>query len=106
MDNSSSERPYKKWSFVEKDLDQDQWYIRLDGGKYHGVVFNYTSIKMITEDETLTFDYEIRDYYDDDPHGKPEFNAVVGEILKYVLEDAIDKKDFVIGEKDDKKIIS
>ena len=33
-----------------------------------------------------------RDYYDDDPHGKPEFNAVVGEILKYVLEDAIDKR--------------
>ncbi|MBI33558.1 MAG: hypothetical protein CMD98_06800 [Gammaproteobacteria bacterium] len=100
MVSNGSERPFVSWSFVERDLDQDQWYIRLDGGKYSGVVFNYTSIKLLPEDESMSFDYDVKDWLEEDPHGTPEFNKVVGNILKHVLDDAMDKQDFVLGERD------
>jgi hypothetical protein len=93
------ENLYDAWSFVEKDLDQDQWYVGLTGGKYDGVVYNYEDIKMLPDEETLTFDYTVIEFCDDDPEGKPEFNGVVGEILTLVLEDAIQAKDYVIGDK-------
>ena len=97
---NKEENLYESWSFVEKDLDQDQWYIRLVGGKYDGVVYTYDSIKLLPDDESLSFDYYVIEFYDDDPHGKPEFNRVVGDILKLVLEDAMKTKDYVIGERD------
>lgn len=93
------EKDYDSWSFVEKDLDQEKWYIRLEGGKYHGVVYTYNSIKLIEEDESISFDYEVIDYLDEDPHGTPRFNACVGEILKLVLDDAMKTGDYIIGNK-------
>jgi len=93
------ENLYDSWSFVEKDLDQDQWYIKIKGGKYHGVVYNYEKIKLLPDDEALTFDYDIIDFPMEDPYGKPEFNGVVGEILKLVLDDAMEAQDYVIGER-------
>jgi len=98
----TTEKLYDKWSFVEKDLDQDQWYIKLEGGKYHGVVFTYSSIKLDVDTESMGFDYEVIDWLDDDPHGEPEFNSVAGELLKLILDDAFKAHDYVIGNKDER----
>jgi hypothetical protein len=94
-----AEKDYDKWTFVEKDLDQDQWYIKLDGGLYHGVVYSYDGIKLNESDESISFDYEVVDYLDEDPHGTQRFNNCVGEILKLVLDDAMEAGDYVIGDK-------
>jgi len=93
------ENAYDSWSFVERQWNQDHWYIRLEGGKYHGVVFKYDSIKLNETTESIDFDYDVVDYLDEDPHGKREFNMVVGDLLKHVLDDAFKHDDFVIGSK-------
>lgn len=98
----NTEKDYYKWSFVEKDLDQDQWYIKLEGGFYSGVVYSYDSIKLNEDDESISFDYDVVDYLDDDPHGSIRFNKCIGEILKLVLEDAMKAGDYVIGDKDER----
>ena len=87
---------FDKWSFVEKDLDQDSWYIRLTGGKFHGVVYKYERIKLDPDTESINFDYEIEDYQNiEDPHGTDDFNIAAGKILRSVLDDAFERKDFV-----------
>ena len=92
--------PFRKWSFVDKnDLDNEHWYVRLDGGEFHGVIYRYESIKLNETTESINFDYEIVDYLGDDPHGKPEFNQAAGDILKSILDDAMEKQDYIIGPK-------
>lgn len=97
-----AEKDYDKWSFVEKDLDQEQWFIKLEGGLYHGVVYSYDAIKLNEDNESISFDYDVVDYLDEDPHGTPRFNECVGEILKLVLDDAMKAGDYVIGKKDER----
>lgn len=94
------EKAFDKWSFVEKDMDQDHWYVKLEGGKYHGVVYKYEAIKLNETTESINFDYEIEDYLDDDPHGHHDFNVAAGEILRSILDDAMEKEDYVVGSKD------
>ena len=92
--------PFKKWSFVDKnDLDNEHWYVRLDGGEYHGVIYRYTDVKLNDTTKSINFDYEIVDYPMDDPHGDPKFNAALGDILKSILDDAFEKQDYVLGPK-------
>lgn len=90
---------YDKWSFVEKDSDQEHWFIKLSGGKYHGVVYKYDKIQLIDETESINFDYEVVDWLDNNPEGVNEFNELVGNILKHVLEDALKHDDYIVGEK-------
>lgn len=94
---TQKEKLYDSWSFVEKDLDQKHWFIKLEGGKYHGVVYKYESIKLNDSNESIDFDYEISDWLDEDPTGIHEFNMIAGEVLKLVLDDAFEAGDFVIG---------
>lgn len=89
---------YDKWAFVEKGIDQEHWFIQLTGGDYDGVVYRYTDVKLLPDSESISFDYEIVEYLDEDPKGQVEFNEAVGEILKHVLHDAMAAKDYVIGE--------
>jgi|TARA_B110000438_G_C15820610_1_gene654260 hypothetical protein len=92
--------PFKKWSFVDKnDLDNEHWYVRLDGGEYHGVIYRYMEIKLNETTKSINFDYEIVDYPFDDPHGDPAFNQAAGDILKSILDDAVDKQDYILGPK-------
>ena len=94
--------PFRKWSFVDKlGIEDEHWYVRLDGGDFHGVTYRYESIKLNAETESINFDYEIVDYPNlDDPHGNPEFNAAAGDILKSILDDAMEKQDYILGPKD------
>jgi hypothetical protein len=94
------EKLYDSWTFTEKDLDQDQWYVQLKGGKHDGVVYCYNSIKLLPDDESMSFDYDVVDYLYENPHGSREFNEAVGQILLKILEDATAAKDYVIGERD------
>jgi hypothetical protein len=93
-----SEKDYNNWSFVEKDFDQKHWYIRLEGGFYHGVVYKYESINLNDETESIDFDYEIIDWLDEDPHGETRFNRMAGDILQLVLKDAFEAEDYIIGD--------
>jgi hypothetical protein len=99
-----SEKSFNEWSFVEKGFDQEHWYIKLSGGIYHGVVYKYESIKLNETTESIDYDYEIIDYLGDDPHGEPGFNRASGEILRSILDDAMDKQDFIVGDKDGRAI--
>jgi hypothetical protein len=88
---------YDKWAFVEKDLDQKHWFIKLTGGDYGGVIYRYTDVKLLPDSESISFDYEIVEHYGDDPKGQVEFNTAVGDILKCVLHDAMEAQDYVLG---------
>ena len=49
--------PFKKWSFVDKnDLDNEHWYVRLEGGEFHGVIYRYMEIKLNETTESINFD--------------------------------------------------
>ncbi|MAC70946.1 MAG: hypothetical protein CMP84_12160 [Gammaproteobacteria bacterium] len=94
------EVPFKKWTFVDKnDLDNEHWYVRLEGGKFHDVIYRYMEIKLNETTKSINFDYEIVDYPFDDPHGETEFNEAAGDILKSILDDAMEKQDYVLGKK-------
>jgi hypothetical protein len=88
---------FDKWAFVEKHIDQEQWYIKLTGGMFDGIVYKYTDVKMHPDDESISFDYVVEDC-DNDPTGTDDFNQAVGDILKHVIFDAIDARDYAIGE--------
>jgi hypothetical protein len=90
---------YDTWSFVEKDIDQEHWFIRLKGGRYDGVVYRYTEIKLKPEIESISFDYEVTEHGEDNPHGDNDFNRLLGEILIQVLDDAMEAKDYILGDK-------
>jgi hypothetical protein len=97
------EIPFKKWTFVDKqDLDTDHWYIRLDGGLYHNVIFRFMKVSLNMDAKSIDFDYEVVDYPSmDDPHGEPAFTEMAGDILKSILDDAMDKQDYIIGPKNE-----
>ena len=93
--------PFRKWSFVDQlGRDDEHWYIRLEGGDFNGVIYRYESIKLNETNQSINFDYEIVDYPMDNPHGKLEFNQAAGDILKSILDDAMEKKDYILGPKD------
>ena len=56
-------------------------------------------IKLNETTESINFDYEIVEYLGDDPHGQPEFNQAAGDILKSILDDAMEKQDYILGSK-------
>ena len=96
----NKEVPFKKWTFVDKnDLDNEHWYIRLECGTFHDVIYRYMEIKLNETTKSINFDYEIVDYPGDDPHGETEFNEAAGDILKSILDDAMAKQDYVLGKK-------
>ena len=97
---AKKEIPFKKWTFVAKqNLDTEHWYIRLDGGKYHNVIFRFMKISLNMDAKSIDFDYETVEYPMDDPHGEPAFTEMAGDILKSILDDAMEKQDYVIGSK-------
>ena len=56
-------------------------------------------IKLNDETESINFDYEIVEYPEINPHGMPAFNLALGDILKSILDDAMEKQDFILGPK-------
>ena len=92
--------PFNKWSFVDQHGRDDQhWYVRLEGGEYHGVIYRYMKVKLNETTKSINFDYEIVEYPMDDPHGVHEFNQALGDILKSILDDAFEKQDYILGPK-------
>ena len=93
---AKKEVPFKKWTFVDKnDLDNEHWYVRLEGGTFHDVIYRYMDVKLNETTQSINFDYEIVDY----PHGDTKFNEAAGDILKSILDDAMAKQDYVLGKK-------
>ena len=96
----TKEVPFKKWTFVDKnDLDNEHWYVRLEGGTCHDVIYRYMDVKLNETTQSINFDYEIVDYPFEDPHGDTKFNEAAGDILKSILDDAMAKQDYVLGKK-------
>tara|TARA_B100000809_G_scaffold242822_1_gene267256 strand:- start:1660 stop:1959 length:300 start_codon:yes stop_codon:yes gene_type:complete len=94
------EIPFKRWSFVDQHgRDDEHWYVRLDGGTFTGIIYRYLNVKLNETTKSINFDYEIVSYPMDNPHGDPKFNAAAGDILKSILDDAFDKKDYILGPK-------
>lgn len=95
--------PFEKWSFVDQHgRDDDHWYIRIEGGEYHDVIYRYMDVKLNDTTKSINFDYEVVDYSNDNPHGDPKFNEALGDILKSILDDTMEKQDYVLGPKDKK----
>ena len=100
MIDKKREVPFKKWTFVDKnDLDNEHWYVRLEGGTFHDVIYSYMDVKLNETTQSINFDYEIVDYPFEDPHGDTKFNEAAGDILKSILDDAMAKQDYVLGKK-------
>tara|TARA_B110000285_G_scaffold190718_1_gene218091 strand:- start:297 stop:599 length:303 start_codon:yes stop_codon:yes gene_type:complete len=93
--------PFEKWSFVDQHgRDDEHWYVRLEGGEFHNVIYRYLDVKINETQQSINFDYEVVDHPGNDPHGDPQFNDALGGILQSILDDAMEKKDFVLGAKD------
>ena len=93
--------PFEKWSFVDQHgRDDSHWYIRLQGGKYDGVVYRYLDVKLNDTTKSINFDYEVVDHLGDNPHGDTKFNEALGDILRSILADTMEKQDFVLGPKE------
>ena len=56
-------------------------------------------VKLNETTKSINFDYEVVDYPSEDPHGDDRFNAALGDILKSILDDAMEKQDYVLGPK-------
>ena len=70
--------PFEKWSFVDRnDLDSEHWYVRLEGGEYHGVIYRYLDVKLNETTKSINFDYEVIEYPMENPHGNLNFNAAL-----------------------------
>ena len=96
----TKEVPFNKWTLVDKnDLDNEHWYVRLEGGTFHNVIYRYMDVKLNETTQSINFDYEIVDYPFEDPHGDTKFNEAAGDILKSILDDAMAKQDYVLGKK-------
>ena len=55
--------PFNKWSFVDRnDLDTEHWYVRLEGGEYHDVIYRYMDVKLNDTTKSINFDYEIVEF--------------------------------------------
>ena len=92
--------PFRSWKFVDQHgRDDDHWYVRLEGGEYHGVIYRYMKVKLNETTKSINFDYEIVEYPEINPHGMPAFNLALGDILKSILDDAMEKQDFILGPK-------
>jgi hypothetical protein len=95
-------KPFDKWSFVDRnDLDTEHWYVRLEGGEYHNVIFRYMDVKLNETTESINFDYEVIEYPGENPHGTVQFNTALGDILKSILDDTMTKQDYVLGPKEE-----
>jgi|TARA_B110000240_G_C13381496_1_gene402741 hypothetical protein len=94
--------PFNKWSFVDQHGRDDQhWYVRLEGGEYHDVIYRYMDVKLNDTTKSINFDYEVVEYRTEvSPHGEPLFNEALGEILKSILDDTIKQQDYILGPKD------
>jgi hypothetical protein len=57
-------------------------------------------VKLNETTKSINFDYEVVDYPVDNPHGDDKFNEALGNILRSILDDAVEKQDFVLGPKD------
>ena len=92
--------PFEKSPFVDRnDLDTEHWYIRLEGGEYHDVIYRYMDVKLNDTTKSINFDYEIVEFPMETPHGDPQFNEAAGNILQSILADTMEKQDFVLGAK-------
>jgi|TARA_B110000914_G_scaffold175616_1_gene156915 hypothetical protein len=92
--------PFEKWSFVDQHgRDDEHWYVRLEGGEYHNVIYRYMNVKINETQESINFDYEIVDYPGEDPHGVSQFNDALGSILQSILDDTYKKQDYILGPK-------
>jgi len=93
--------PFEKWSFVDQHgRDDSHWYIRLAGGEYHDVIYRYLDVKLNDTTKSINFDYEVVSYPTDNPHGDARFNDALGDILRSILADTMEKQDFVLGPKE------
>ena len=91
--------PFNKWTFVDQHgRDDNHWYIRLEGGVYHDVIYRYMKVSLNMDEESINFDYEVVDYpMENTPHGDELFTAAAGEILKSIMDDATLDQDYKIG---------
>ena len=79
--------PFEKWSFVDQhDVDTEHWYIRLEGGEYHDVIYRYMDVKLNDTTKSINFDYEVVEYRTEDHlMVNHAFNEALGNILQEYL---------------------
>jgi|TARA_B110000879_G_C11176767_1_gene516348 hypothetical protein len=59
-------------------------------------------VKLNDTTKSINFDYEVVEYPGVNPHGDGQFNEALGNILRSILDDTMEKQDFVLGPKDKK----
>lgn len=95
-----------KFIVSESDPTDENYYVKLAGGDWDGLIYRYGQIKFIeniNEDEcTLSFKYDIIDANGyEDVESIPGFNNYVGAVLHNILESAIDNDEYRIGDAPD-----
>lgn len=98
---------HDSYSFVEKDVDDDQWYVQLKEGDYSGVVYKYGKIQVKERDydqAQLQFQYaiiECPDHLDRSELQTDEvFMNTLGDVLTHIIEDSFTSNKFKLGEND------
>lgn len=100
--NTITENDYEQMSYIE-DAEYDSF--KLLTGQYAGVIFTFGEMSITeplneSEDATLKFEYVINKVHPDfdDLEKDSNFNNHLGNILSFVLDNALNDGDFRIGE--------
>ena len=100
--NSISKHDYQQISYIE-DSDHDSFKILT--GRYSGTVVTYGKIALTEptdgeDNAVLSFEYTVNESnLDSDETESQEFRTYLGDMLQVVIQEAIEEKNFAIGEK-------
>lgn len=98
-----SENDYK---FVEKSPEETSYVMLTGDNEWNGTVFQYGNLKVQVDEETdhahLQFTYNIIESpLEVDMLNEDEgFKNYIGQVLEYIITDALDKGEYKIGSKD------
>lgn len=102
MYNSITKHDYHQISYLE-DSDHDSF--KIVTGKYSGTIVTYGKIALTeptdgSEDAVLSFEYTVNESnLDIEETESPEFRTYLGDMLQVVIQEALEEKNFAIGEK-------
>lgn len=99
------------YAFVENAHTTDEWHIKIKQGEYAGIIFKYGKIEIKEpefgqEDAILKFDFKVVklpegfDMTEEDLNGDEDFMNFLGKILVHIIEDAIERNTFKLGNND------
>jgi len=94
------------YQFVEKDSEETSYVMLTGDNEWNGTVFQYGNLKVQVDEDTdmaeLQFSYNIIESpLETDMLNEDEgFKNYIGQVLQYIITDALETGEYKIGSKD------